>query len=114
MSIASALGLRVDDAVVLHNSNRLAVLLRPCDVLARTAPLRMQRNAQFEVELAQRLAGSPVGALEPRVAPRAYELEGFVVTLWTYYAAAAQREISPADYANALARLHAGMRRFEA
>jgi hypothetical protein len=43
--------------------------------------------ALFEIELAQRLAesGSPVAALEPRVEPRVYERDGFVVTLWTYY-----------------------------
>ena len=115
MSIASALGLSVDNAVVLQNSNRLAVLLLPCDVLARVAPLA-QRGAQFEVELAQRLAEtrSPVGVLEPRVAPRAYELDGFVVTLWTYYAPVTPQEVSPADYANALERLHAGMRSVDA
>ena len=51
-----------------------------------------------------------MAALEPRVEPRVYERDGFVVTLWTYYAPATHREISPADYANALERLHAGMR----
>jgi hypothetical protein len=72
VSIASALDLTVDDAVVLHNSNRLAVRLLPCDVLARIAPLANQ-VARFEVELAQRLAEteSPVAALEPRAEPRA-------------------------------------------
>ena len=71
--------------------------------------------AQFEVELAQRLAESecPVAALEPRVAPRVYERDGFVVTLWTYYEPVTSREVSPADYANALERLHAGMRELD-
>src|SRR5262249_55153868 len=66
----------------------------------------------FEIELARQLTavGSPVAALEPRVEPRVYERDGFVVTLWTYYEARAGREIPPADYADALARLHAGMR----
>src|SRR5258706_2232290 len=110
MSTASALDLTVDDAVVLHDSNRLAVRLLPCNVLARVAPTAHQ-VAQFEVELAQRLAetGSPVAALEPRAEPRAYERDGFVVTLWTYYASVTPREVAPADYANALKRLHAGM-----
>ena len=113
MSVASALDLTVDDAVVLQNSNKLAVRLLPCDVLARVAPLR-QQVAQFEIELAQRLAetGSPVVALEPRVEPRAYERDGFVITLWTYYASVTPR-VAPADYANALARLHAGMRKLD-
>ncbi len=114
MSTASALGLTVDDAIVLHDSNRLAVRLLPCDVLARVAPTAHQA-AQFEVELAQRLAETetPVAALEPRVEPRAYGRDGFVVTLWTYYNPVAPREVSPADYANALERLHAGMRKLD-
>ena len=114
VSTANALELRVDDAVVLHNSNKLTLRLLPCDVLARIAPAAEQ-VAQFEIELAQRLAesGSPVAALEPRVEPRVYERDGFVVTLWTYYEPAAPREVSPADYADALERLHAGMRRLD-
>ena len=111
MSIASALDLTVNDAVVLHDSNKLALRLLPCDVLARVAHVG-QEVAQFEVELARRLAEteSPVAALEPRVEPRVYERDGFVVTLWTYYESVASPEVSPADYANALERLHAGMR----
>jgi aminoglycoside phosphotransferase (APT) family kinase protein len=110
-SIASALGLTVDDAVVLQNSNKLAVRLLPCAVLARVAPLG-QEVARFEVELAQRLAEteSPVAALEPRAEPRPYERDGFVVTLWTYHVSVTPPDVAPADYANALARLHAGMR----
>ena len=112
MSIASSLDLTADDAIVLHNSNKLTLRLLPCDVLARVAPVALQVS-QFEVELAQRLAGSgcPVAALERRVDPRVYERDGFVVTLWTYYEPAAPREVSPADYASALERLHAGMRK---
>ena len=113
MRTASALDLAVDDAIVLHDSNRLAVRLLPCDVLARVAHLA--RQAQFEVELAQRFAEteSPVATLEPRVEPRVYERDGFVVTLWTYYEPVAPREVSPADYAHALERLHAGMRKLD-
>jgi Phosphotransferase enzyme family len=113
-STASSLGLTVDDAIVVHDSNALTVRLLPCDVLARVAPLADQ-VAQFEIELAQRLAetGSPVAALEPRVAPRVYESDGFAVTLWTYYEPMTPWEISPADYANALQRLHGGMRKLD-
>jgi hypothetical protein len=82
MSVASSLDLTVDHATVLQNSNKLTLRLLPCDVLARVAPVAHQ-VAQFEVELAQRLAESPVAALEPRVAPRVYQHDGFVVTLWT-------------------------------
>jgi hypothetical protein len=114
VSTATALDLRVDDAVVLHDSNKLTVRLLPCDVLARIAPAAEQ-VAQFEIELAQRLVetGSPVAALEPRVEPRVHERDGFVITLWTYYDPATPREVAPADYADALERLHAGMRRLD-
>lgn len=110
---ARTLGLQVDDAIVLQNSNKLALRLLPCDAFARVAPLAHQ-VAQFEIELAGRLAEteSPVAALEPRVPPRVYEREGFALTLWTYYAPVTPG-LAPADYANALWRLHDGMRRIE-
>jgi len=110
-SIASSLGLPADDVTVLHDSNKLTLRLLPGDVLARVAPVADQ-VAEFEVGLARRLvaAGCPVAVLEPRVEPRPYERDGFVVTLWTYYEPVTPREIPPADYAGALERLHAGMR----
>jgi aminoglycoside phosphotransferase (APT) family kinase protein len=110
-SIAASAGLAVDDAVVLQNSNKLTLRLLPCDVLARVAP-EAEQIAQTEIELAQRLAesGSPVAALDPRAEPRVHEHDEFVVTLWTYYESAPPQEISPADYAGALGRLHAGLR----
>jgi hypothetical protein len=114
MSTASTLGLTVDDAIVLHDSNRLVLRLTPCDAVARVAPVAHQ-GTQLEVELAQRLAEteSPVGALEPRVESRVYERDGFAVTLWTYYEPVSSRELSPADYLHALERLHAGMRQVD-
>jgi hypothetical protein len=114
LSTASSLGLTVGDAIVLHDSNRLTLRLLPCDVLARVAPAAHQ-VARFEVELAQRLAeaGCPVAPLEPRVEPRVHERDGFVVTLWTYFEPVTPREVSPADYARALERLHAGMRELD-
>ena len=110
-AIGQALDLPTDDAIVLHNSNRLTLRLMPCDVLARVTPAG-RGDAEFEVEVAQRLVevGSPVANLEPRVVPRVYEHDGYAVTLWTYYESAVLQEVSPADYANALERLHAGMR----
>jgi hypothetical protein len=111
MAIATSLGLPAEDAIVLHDSNKLTLRLLPCDVVARVA-FATQQLAQFELELAQGLAasGSPVAALCPGVAPSPYERDGFVVTLWTYYEPAAQVDVPPADYAAALQRLHAGMR----
>ncbi len=113
-SIASSLGLTADEAIVLHDSNKLTLRLLPGDVLARVAPVA-QQVAQFELELAQQLleSGCPVAALEPRVESRVYERDGFVVTLWTYYEPVSSPDISPAEYANALAQLHAGMRKVD-
>jgi hypothetical protein len=115
MSTGAALDLQVDDAVVLHDSNRLAVRLLPCDVLARIAPMAHHAGAAFEVEVARRLAetDSPVAELEPRAEPRVYVHDGFTVTLWTYYESVSSRDIAPSDYAQALERLHAGMRQID-
>jgi aminoglycoside phosphotransferase (APT) family kinase protein len=109
-SVATSLGLPVSDAIVLQNSNKLAVRLTPCDVFARIA-LVGEEAAQFEVELARRLAdaGCPVCPLAPRVDPRVYTCDGFAVTLWTYYEPVAPH-LAPVDYAKALERLHTGMR----
>jgi aminoglycoside phosphotransferase (APT) family kinase protein len=111
MAIAASLDLTVNDAIVLQESNKLTLRLLPCDVVARVASVARQ-ELPFEVELAQRLAasGCPVATPERRVAPRVYARDGFAITLWTYYAPATPQEIAPADYARALARLHAGMR----
>jgi hypothetical protein len=115
IEVAAALGLAVEDAIVLHESNRLAARLLPCDVLARVAEEHGRPSAEFEVELALRLAQAqaPIGMLEPRVAPRAYGRDGFVVTLWTYYETEPSRAAVPADYARALEQLHSCLRRVD-
>jgi len=112
-SVAASLGLPASDAIVLHNSNKLALRLTPCDVFARVAPVG-QEVAQLEVELAQRLAeaGCPVCPLEPRADPLVYTRDGFAVTLWTYYEPVTPH-VSPVDYAEALERLHVGMRKVD-
>lgn len=111
----SDLGLKADDAVVLHNSNRLTLRLLPCDVVARIAPTAYIASAEFEVEIARRLAetGSPVAALDPRVEPRVYVRDGFVINMWAYVEPASPPEIAPAEYAHALAQLHAGLRQID-
>jgi Ser/Thr protein kinase RdoA (MazF antagonist) len=113
-STASALGLKADDGVVIHNSNRIAVRLTPCDVLARVAPLAHQA-AEFELEVGRRLAeaGCPVEKPEPRVEPRVYVRDGFATTLWTYYEAVPPQDIAPADYAQTLERYHACIRQID-
>ena len=109
-ALARGLGLRVNDVAVMHNSNKLALRLIPCDVFLRVAETGHD-VAALEVELAQRLAAtaSPVAALEPRVEPHVYERDGFAVTFWTYYDAVAPDPESPTAYADALHRLHTGL-----
>ncbi|MGA8047864.1 MAG: aminoglycoside phosphotransferase family protein, partial [Dermatophilaceae bacterium] len=111
MSIASSLGLAAEDVVILNNSNKLTLRLLPCDVVARVAPLGYQLG-QFEIPIAERLAsqGSPVARLDPRIAPAIHSRDGFAATFWTYYEPASSNSIPPADYADALQRLHTGMR----
>ena len=110
-STASALGLQVDHVVVIHNSDRIALRLIPCDVLARVAPSAHQADSEFEVDVARRLAGTggPVAELDPRVEHRVYLRDGFAISLWRYYEPAGS-EIGPAEYAGALMQLHAALR----
>lgn len=112
--MASALGLRVHSAIPVHVSNRLALRLQPSGSLARVASPG-HAAAPFEIEVVTRLAqtNSPVAGLDPRVAPRVYERDGFAITFWTYYEPQRGRELSPAAYADALSRLHAGMRQID-
>ena len=107
---ASSLGLKTQDAVILHNSNRIAVRLSPSDVLARVAPEGYE-SAPFEIDVAVRLAETdcPIAEPDPRVEPRVYVRDGFAITLWTYFEPV-PRAVTPREYANALKRLHDGMR----
>lgn len=109
---ATACGLAVDDAVVVHDSNRIAVHLRPCDVLARVAPRDRRAGAEFEVQLARRLAATaaPAARLDSRVDPRVYDEGDFAVTLWTYHDPVTPSMLTPHEYAMALSQLHAGLR----
>ena len=87
ISTASELGLTADAALVLHDSNRVALRVMPCDMLARVAGPAHAGVAPLEIEIAQRLAEleAPVAAVAPRVGHRVYERDGFWITLWTYY-----------------------------
>ena len=120
MATASALGLAVDNAVVLNDSNRLVVRLMPCDVVARIVPLGYRvfaaaLGADREVEVLRRLAefNAPLAVLEPRVEPRVSVRDGFEIELLTYYEPVPPRALPPEDYANALERLHSAMRRVD-
>ncbi|WP_317441209.1 phosphotransferase [Streptomyces collinus] len=111
---ASELGLQVDDVVVIHNSDRVALRLVPCDVLARVAPLGHLADSEFEVEVARRLVDvdAPVAELESRVDPRVHARDAFAVSLWTYYEPV-ESVIAPTDYAEVLLRHHAALRRID-
>jgi hypothetical protein len=126
MSTAAALGLTVDDAVVLNDSNRLVVRMLPCDVVARVAPIAYhdigvysqwadyRARAEAEVELVRRLGemDCPVAVLDPRVKARVYVRDDFAIAMWTYFEPV-QSELPPADYAQALESLHGAMRQID-
>lgn len=115
MSVAAALDLTVEDAVVLNNSNRLVARLLPCDVVARVSPVGWFSAAR-EVELARRLAeeaDGPVAGLDPRVEPRIVVRDGFEISMWAYVEPVQPRDLSPGDYAHALERLHGGLHRID-
>jgi hypothetical protein len=84
-------------------------------VLARVTPFVHQTADDLEVEVARRLAetGSPVAELAPRVEPAVHVHDGFAVTLWKYYEPVGSPDIAPAEYAQALVRLHAGLRQLK-
>lgn len=111
--VARKLDLQVNDAVVIHNSDRIAVRLIPCDVLARIGPQAWEENFRFEAEVAHRLTetDSPVGVLEPRAGSRVYIRDTFALTLWTYYEQVG--DIASADYADALIRIYADLRQID-
>jgi hypothetical protein len=111
MSSAAALGLAADHAIVVQNSNRLVMRLLPCNILARVAPIEHQHAAAFELAIAQALAATacPLATPLPEGAPHGYLSDGFVTTLWIYYEPVPPVQITPAEYADALWRLHRGM-----
>lgn len=115
MSTASSLDLTVDEAVVLNDSNRLVVRLLPCDIVARVSPIGWFSAAR-EVELARRLADetdAPIAGLDPRVEPHLHERDGYQITLWAYFDPTQTEDLTPADYADALERLHAALRQID-
>jgi aminoglycoside phosphotransferase (APT) family kinase protein len=117
MRAASALELTVDGAVVLNDSNRLVVRLKPCDVVARIAIAPSENHAWLATELdvarSLRETGAPFAGLEPLIEPRVFMRDGFAITFWTYFEPVA-RMVSPAAYARALEQLHSGLRQVEA
>ena len=109
-STATELGLQVTDTVIIHNSDRIALRLIPCDVLVRIAPQAWEDSFQFEADVARLLTAidSPIGELAAGVEPRVYVCDTFALTFWTYYDHVG--DIAPTAYADALMRMHAGLR----
>ena len=112
-STARELGLQINEAVVVYNSDRIAVRLVPCNVLVRIGPQGWEDSFRFEAEVVRRLAeiGGAVGDLEPRAGPRVYLRDGFALTFWAYYEQVDR--VTPATYADALLRLHASLRQID-
>jgi aminoglycoside phosphotransferase (APT) family kinase protein len=115
ISTAAELHLVVDDAIVLNDSNRLVVRLTPCDIVARVTPMTHFASVELEVELVRGLAqlDCPVAGLDARVEPRVFVRDGFKITMWAYFEPVQSRMLSPAEYAQTLARLHAGLRQID-
>ncbi|MEY2472297.1 MAG: hypothetical protein QOK28_1626 [Actinomycetota bacterium] len=123
LATAAELGLFANDVIILNDSNRLVLRLLPCDIVARVAPAAYgedgtrslwtdyRARAQAEIELVRRLeqTASPVAALDPRVQPRLFERDGVVIGFWTYFEPVVG-DVPSDSYADALARLHAGLR----
>jgi hypothetical protein len=115
MATASELDLVVDDAIVVSDSNRLVIRLMPCDTVARVTPATHFASAEQEVELVRRLTqtDSPVAPLDPRVESRVFVRDGFKIALWAHLEPVQARTRPSAEYAQTLARLHAGLRQIE-
>ena len=111
-SLGRDLDLHVEDVVVVQNSNTLGLRLLPCDVFARTAVVG-QEVAAFEVLVAQSLGAvsAPIASLDPGWA-RVYQRDDFAVTYWTHYDSATDTA-PPAEYAEALYRMHVAMQSVE-
>ncbi len=114
--MATRHGLLVERAVVLQSSNRLTVHLQPCDTVARVATQSARAGAASEVAVVERLAATtaPVAPLDPRFGPQVFDDGEFAITFWAYCRPVTSAALDARQYADALARLHDGMRAAEA
>jgi hypothetical protein len=113
---ANSLGLAADDdrSEVLSDSNRMVVRLLPCDVVARVASKDHFADADQELVVAHHLAATraPIASPDPRTEPRVHERDGFEITFWEHLQPTSGSP-TPTAYAEALVRLHAGLRRVD-
>ena len=112
LALLTDLGLPADEAAVLHASNTLTLRVLPADVVARIAPRDRAGDLAVELERAEALqaVGAPVGPPDPRLAPTVHVCDEHAITLWQHLPARDRPELPPAEFAAALAALHAGMR----
>lgn len=112
LALLTDLGLPAEEAAALHASNTLTLRLRPADVVARIAPRDHAGDLAVELERAEALqtVGAPVGPPDPRLAPTVHVRGEHAITLWEHLPSRDRAELPPAEYAAALAALHAGMR----
>ena len=110
-TVAARLGLATHSTAVLHASNRLAIRVSPCEVLARVAFDAHSASAQYELDVALEAArrGAPAERPAPGVEPNVFLEDGFAITFWTYYETI-PGPVSPRQYAGALEQFHTAMR----
>lgn len=107
-AVATQVGLAVDEAIVLHDSNQLTLRLTPAEVVARVRPAGDAAGVELQRARVLARGGSPVGTPDARAPERVHHRDGFDVTLWTYHEPAAA-PLPARRYAEALQRLHAGL-----
>lgn len=107
--LATHLGLRVSEPVVLSDSNNLVLWLRPAPVVAKVG-VGHHRRLGLELSVARHLAtfGAPIVPPAPGV-PCEVHRDGVVeVTLWTHQPHT-KRVPGPVEIAEALRRVHEAM-----
>jgi aminoglycoside phosphotransferase (APT) family kinase protein len=110
-TVASELGLRVEEPVVLRDLTNVLVHLAPESVVARVHVTYARRGpARLERELALAAAlhgaGLPVARPTIHLPPGPYERNGFLVTLWDYVEHDVDVELDAREAGRSLRRIH--------
>ena len=120
MGVAAALGVHVEQAVVLEDWNNTIVRLDPASIVAKvgTSHFRDARLESLERELAvvEHLAarGAPVVPPARQVPPGPHRRDGFTVTLWQYVEPIPDGELAAAGTAAAIRLVHDALSDFDA